>query len=89
MLGDATFAILANTNVTIDFTGTGPFTVVWTQDGVTQPQATTQDDPFFIPVSTTSTTVFELIESAISRLHRRSGRDSHHHHPVRAFEPSI
>ncbi|MBL7803579.1 MAG: gliding motility-associated C-terminal domain-containing protein [Saprospiraceae bacterium] len=61
MLGDATFCDSAQTEVIIDFTGTGPFSVVWSQDGAVQPQITTFDDPFIIPVSTNTTTFFELL----------------------------
>ncbi|MFN8301223.1 MAG: gliding motility-associated C-terminal domain-containing protein [Saprospiraceae bacterium] len=62
MSGDATFCNSAQTDVIVDFTGTGPFSIVWSQDGAVQPQVTTFDDPYLIPVSTTTTTVFELID---------------------------
>lgn len=59
--GDQTFCDSANTTVMIDFTGTGPFTIVYSIDGVVQPPDTTEDDPYMIPVITTTTTQYELI----------------------------
>jgi gliding motility-associated-like protein len=59
-LGSATFCDSANTQVSIDFTGTGPFTVNYTINGVAQQPDTTFDDPYIIPVNVTSTTSFQL-----------------------------
>ena len=59
-LGSATFCDSANTQVSIDFTGTGPFTINYTINGVAQQPDTTFDDPYIIPVNVTSTTTFAL-----------------------------
>ncbi len=59
-LGSATFCDSANTQVSIDFTGTGPFTINYTINGVAQQPDTTIEDPYFIPVNVTSTTTFAL-----------------------------
>ncbi len=59
-LGSATFCDSANTQVSIDFTGTGPFTLNYTINGVAQQPDTTFDDPYIIPVHVTTTTIFEL-----------------------------
>lgn len=59
--GNQTFCDSANTTVMIDFTGTGPFILIYTIDGVAQPPDTTEDDPYFIPVNVTTTTTYELI----------------------------
>ena len=61
LTGSQTFCDSANTNVMVDFTGTGPFTIIYTIDGVAQAPDTTFDDPYIIPISTTTTTVVELI----------------------------
>ncbi len=58
--GDATFCTTANTNVLVDFTGTGPFTIYYTQNGVIQAPITTFDDPYFLPVQTSATTTYVL-----------------------------
>jgi large repetitive protein len=58
--GSQTFCDSADTNVTIDFTGTGPFTVSYTLNGVAQPEVNTFDDPYFIPVKTDTTQVYVL-----------------------------
>ncbi len=59
--GDQTFCDSANTSVMVDFTGTGPFTIIYTIDGVAQVPDTTFDDPLIIPVNTTFTTTYALI----------------------------
>jgi len=59
-LGSATFCDSANTQVSIDFTGTGPFTINYTINGVAQQPDTTFDDPYVIPVNVTTTSAFEL-----------------------------
>jgi len=59
-LGSATFCDSANTQVSVDFTGTGPFTINYTINGVAQQPDTTFDDPYIIPVNVTSTSTFEL-----------------------------
>ncbi len=61
LTGDQVFCDSANTTVMIDFTGTGPLTVVYTIDGVAQSPDTTFDDPYFIPIVTNTTTTVELI----------------------------
>jgi len=59
-LGSATFCDSAITQVSIDFTGTGPFTVNYSVNGVAQPPSTTFDDPYIIPVNVTTTTTYTL-----------------------------
>lgn len=61
LMSDQTFCDSANTTLMVDFTGTGPFTIIYTIDGVAQAPDTTFDDPFIIPVNTTITTDYELI----------------------------
>lgn len=58
--GDQTFCDSANTNVMIDFTGTGPFSVYYSINGIAQIPDTTFDDPYFIPIVTTVTTTITL-----------------------------
>lgn len=60
-LGSATFCDSADTQVSIDFTGTGPFIINYSINGVAQQPDTTFDDPYFIPVNVTSTTSYQLI----------------------------
>ncbi|MBL7826456.1 MAG: hypothetical protein JNJ57_07495, partial [Saprospiraceae bacterium] len=59
--GDATFCDSAMTNITVDFNGSGPFTIEYTIDGVLQPQVFTSDDPYFLPIDINTTTVYELV----------------------------
>jgi len=59
--GDLTFCDSANTTLMVDFTGSGPFSLVYTVNNVTQPTVETFDDPYFIPVNITSTTTYKLI----------------------------
>ncbi|HOY04472.1 MAG TPA: gliding motility-associated C-terminal domain-containing protein [Saprospiraceae bacterium] len=59
--GSNTFCNSADTSVMIDFTGTQPFIVVYSIDGVVQPPDTTFEDPYFIPVNTNTTTTFVLL----------------------------
>ena len=61
MSGSNTFCNSADTSVMIDLTGTQPFIVVYSIDGVVQPPDTTFEDPYLIPVNTSVTTVYELI----------------------------
>lgn len=61
LMGSGTFCDSANTQVVVDFTGTGPFTINYSINGVAQQPDTTFDDPYIIPVSVTSTTTYELI----------------------------
>ncbi len=61
MSGSNTFCNSADTSVMIDFTGTQPFIVVYSIDGVVQPPDTTFEDPYFIPVNTTVTTTYVLL----------------------------
>ena len=58
--GSATFCDSVDTNVMIDFTGTGPFTVYYSINGVAQIPDTTQDDPYLIPIKTNITTTVTL-----------------------------
>lgn len=60
LTGDQTFCDSANTTVMIDFTGTGPFSVYYSVNGVSQTPDTTFDDPYVIPVITTVTTTVTL-----------------------------
>ena len=62
MLGDATFCDSANTNVIVDFTGSGPFTIGYSINGVAQPPVFTSDDPYLIPVDVNTTTTYVLTE---------------------------
>ena len=59
--GDATFCDSAATTIIVDFNGSGPFTIEYTIDGVPQPLVYTPEDPYFIDVNVTTTTVYELI----------------------------
>jgi large repetitive protein len=59
-LGSATFCDSANTQVLVDFTGTGPFTINYTINGVAQQPDTTFDDPYIIPVNVSATTTYQL-----------------------------
>ncbi len=58
--GSATFCDSAVTNIMVDFNGSGPFTIEYTINDVVQPLVYTPEDPYFIPVSVNSTTVFKL-----------------------------
>ncbi|MDX1913573.1 MAG: hypothetical protein SFV22_18910, partial [Saprospiraceae bacterium] len=59
-LGSASFCDTASTQVLVDFTGTGPFTINYTINGIAQQPDTTFDDPYIIPVNVNTTTTFEL-----------------------------
>ncbi|MCC6411513.1 MAG: gliding motility-associated C-terminal domain-containing protein [Saprospiraceae bacterium] len=61
LTGDATICNGQDTSLTIDFTGTGPFTIVYSINGVIQPPDSTFDDPYTIPVSVSATTTYALI----------------------------
>lgn len=61
LAGDATICNSQDTSLTIDFTGTGPFTIVYSIDGVVQSPDSTFDDPYLIPVSVSATTTYALI----------------------------
>ena len=58
--GSAVFCDSADTNVMVDFNGSGPFTIEYTVNGVLQPPVFTSDDPYFIPVDVSSTTTYVL-----------------------------
>ncbi len=60
LIGGGVFCGSANTPVQIDLTGTAPFTIGYTINGVLQPLITTSDDPYIIPVNTTSNLSFQL-----------------------------
>ncbi|MBK8922918.1 MAG: gliding motility-associated C-terminal domain-containing protein [Saprospirales bacterium] len=59
--GDLTFCNSADTALMVDFTGSGPFSLVYAVNNVAQPVVETFDDPYFIPVQITSTTTYNLI----------------------------
>jgi hypothetical protein len=59
--GDSTFCDSAMTTLPVDFTGTGPFNLVYSINGVPQDTVETFDDPFLIPVDIDSTTEYRLI----------------------------
>ncbi len=59
-LGSGTFCDSVDTQVMVDFTGTGPFTINYTINGVAQQPDTTFDDPYIIPVHLTSSATFAL-----------------------------
>mgnify|MGYP005844308927 CR=1 FL=1 len=61
MSGSATFCDSAMTQVPIAFTGTGPFEIIYSIDGVPQPQISTFDDIFYIPVNVNVTTQYQLL----------------------------
>ena len=61
LAGDLTFCNQADTTLMVDFTGSGPFSLVYSADGVAQPEVETFDDPYFIPVSIKATTTYALI----------------------------
>jgi len=61
MLGSNVFCDSAITEVLVDFTGTGPFIINYSINGIPQPPDTTFDDPYVIPVNVTSTTTYQLI----------------------------
>jgi|GEM_PF-559153 len=61
MSGSDTFCNSADTSIMIDLTGTQPFIVVYSIDGVVQPPDTTFEDPYFIPINTNVTTTYVLI----------------------------
>ncbi len=63
MSGGGTFCDVATSGVTVDFTGTGPFTITYTANGVSQPPLTTSDDPFFLPIAATITTTYVLTKT--------------------------
>ncbi len=58
--GDATFCDSAVTTIMVDFNGSGPFTIEYTIDGVAQPLVYTPEDPYFIDVNVSTTTVYAL-----------------------------
>jgi hypothetical protein len=60
MTGSASFCDSVDTEISIDFTGTGPFNIFYTKDGLPQPVISTFEDPFFLPVLTDTTTTFVL-----------------------------
>lgn len=60
LMGSNVFCDSANTNITVEFTGTGPFIINYTINGVAQLPDTTFDDPYIIPVNVTTTTTYQL-----------------------------
>ncbi|MGI9161237.1 MAG: hypothetical protein ACR2K1_15945, partial [Saprospiraceae bacterium] len=61
LTGDSTFCNSAMTTLPVDFTGTGPFNLVYSINGVPQDTVETFDDPFLIPVDVDSTTEYRLL----------------------------
>lgn len=60
MSGTGTFCDTASTNLMVDFTGTGPFAITYTANGVTIGPDTTFEDPYLIPVNINTTTTYVL-----------------------------
>ncbi|HMX39362.1 MAG TPA: hypothetical protein PKD78_03510, partial [Saprospiraceae bacterium] len=60
MSGSKVFCDSAATNIMVDFTGTGPFAITYTIDGVPVGPDTTFEDPYLIPVNVKQTTNFVL-----------------------------
>jgi hypothetical protein len=61
LMGDITVCNNADTFLIVDFTGSGPFLLEYSINGVVQPIDTTFDDPFMIPVNVSDTTTYTLI----------------------------
>ncbi|MCS7036245.1 MAG: gliding motility-associated C-terminal domain-containing protein [Saprospiraceae bacterium] len=59
--GDITVCENADTSLVVDFTGSGPFLLEYSINGVVQPVVETFDDPYLIPVKVNSTTVYRLV----------------------------
>ncbi len=59
--GDITVCENADTFLVVDFTGSGPFLLEYSIDGVVQPIVETFDDPYLIPVKVDATTVYRLV----------------------------
>lgn len=51
----------AGTTISISFTGTGPYTVVYRANANVQPAITTSDNPLVIPVNPSSGTFYQLV----------------------------
>lgn len=60
LIGSNVFCDSANTSITVEFTGTGPFIINYTINGVAQLPDTTFDDPYIIPVNVNTTTTYQL-----------------------------
>lgn len=58
--GGGIFCDSADTNISVDFTGTGPFAITYTANGVTVGPDTTFEDPYLIPVNVKTTTTYEI-----------------------------
>lgn len=58
--GSAVFCDSAKTNLMVDFTGTGPFTLTYTKDGILQAPINTFDDPLLIPVNLSNSSTYML-----------------------------
>lgn len=58
---DITVCSGTDTSLVVDFTGSGPFLLEYSIDGILQPIVETFDDPLLIPVNVTDTTVYTLI----------------------------
>lgn len=58
--GMDTLCVGESTDLTIDFTGTGPFLVDYTANGVAQTQIQTSIDPYIFPVTPSLTTTYDI-----------------------------
>jgi large repetitive protein len=58
--GGGTFCGSGNMPIEIDLTGTAPFNIGYTINGVSQPIINTNDDPYVLTVATSSTQVYQL-----------------------------
>ncbi|MBK9336058.1 MAG: gliding motility-associated C-terminal domain-containing protein [Lewinellaceae bacterium] len=61
LVNDITVCSGTDTSLVVDFTGSGPFLLEYSINGVVQPIVETFDDPYLIPVNVTDTTIYELI----------------------------
>jgi hypothetical protein len=61
LMGTQTFCNVANTNLEVNLTGAEPFILTYSINGVIQEPDTTSEDPYFIPISVTSTTTYALL----------------------------
>lgn len=60
--GGVTVCAGQSVNLTIDFTGAGPYTVNYTANGDPQPTITTSNDPYIFNVAPSTTTTYELTD---------------------------
>lgn len=55
------FCSSAETSLEVNFTGSAPFTLVWSENGIAQAPVETYDHPFLIPVKISKSTVYQLL----------------------------